>query len=298
MRVLAFGEILYDVYGEEYAIGGAPFNFAIQLNRMIKQDKAVRIISALGNDSLGHKALEFAKSEGIDTSCLQISNEFQTGKAVVFLDNNKMPDYDILENVAWDNIIFNESVKSALQTKYDVFYFNLLSQRMNVSKDTLKAIKNSIQCDFRVFDMTLRKSYYTKEQIQEALSFINVLKINEEEFALIAELFYKDLHDREEILSLIQHDFEIPYIFLTLGKDGAYLQSNNQLFRQESSKNITVVDTVGAGDSFCAALCYGLVNNLKDKEILAFCVEIAGLLVQVKGGTTRCNFESVIKKYF
>ena len=291
--VIGIGEVLWDMLPEGKRCGGAPANVVYHLTKLgIKS----AIVSSVGNDSDGIELLQFLNSHGVCTDFIT-QNELKTGVVNVELHDG-IPQYDICCPAAWDNIIFNESVKSALQTKYDVFYFNLLSQRMNVSKDTLKAIKNSIQCDFRVFDMTLRKSYYTKEQIQEALSFINVLKINEEEFALIAELFYKDLHDREEILSLIQHDFKIPYIFLTLGKDGAYLQSNNQLFRQESSKNITVVDTVGAGDSFCAALCYGLVNNLKDKEILAFCVEIAGLLVQVKGGTTRCNFESVIKKYF
>ncbi|WP_212741631.1 carbohydrate kinase family protein [Campylobacter estrildidarum] len=299
MKVLVFGEILYDVYGDKYSIGGAPFNFAIWLSRMIGTKEALTMISALGNDDLALKALEFAKKEHIDTSLIELSTQFPTGKALVFLNEDKIPDYIIEENVAWDNIIFNEQVSQALNLDYDIFYFNLLAQRFSTSYNTLKKIMQKVKAKFKVFDMTLRKEYFTKEKLFEALNFINVLKVNEEELELIKKLFYPDFKsDVKQILALIQKDFNIPYIFLTLGEKGSCLQSLNGFFTQNARKDIKLVDTVGAGDSFCASLSYALVKNLSEEKILSFATEMAENVIQLQGGTTLFDFHQIKKRYF
>lgn len=299
MKALVFGEILYDVYDKNYAIGGAPFNFAVQLARMIGQQEALSVISAVGNDELGLKALEFAKKEQINIACIEILSQFDTGKALVFLNKNKIPDYDIIENVAWDNISFNEQIIKALNLDYDIFYFNLLVQRFNPSANTLKSIMQKVKAKFKVFDMTLRKEYFTKEKISNALNFINVLKVNEEEFALIKNLFYPNFKgDEKKLLALIQKDFKLSYIFLTLGAKGACLQSEKGFFSQKAKENIKVIDTLGAGDSFCAALSYALVRKLEEEKILSFAIEIAEILIQLQGGTAFFDFKQVKTKYF
>ncbi|TKX31659.1 carbohydrate kinase family protein [Campylobacter aviculae] len=299
MKVLVFGEILYDVYGDKYSIGGGPFNFAIWLSRMIGKKEALTMISALGNDELGLKALEFAKKEQINTSCIELSSKFPTSKALVFLNEDKIPDYIIEEGIAWDNIIFNEQISKSLDFDYDIFYFNLLAQRFDASANTLKKIMDKVKAKFKVFDMTLRKNYFTKEKLSDALNFINVLKVNEEELELVKKLFYPDFKsDIKQILTLIQKDFNIPYIFLTLGEKGSCLQSLNGFFTKDARKDIKIVDTVGAGDSFCAALSYALVKNLKEEEILSFATEIAENVIQLQGGTTFFDFYHIQKKYF
>lgn len=299
MKILVFGEILYDVYDGLYTIGGAPFNFAIQLARMSAQKEAIKMISGLGQDELGLKALEFAQKEGLDTSCMQLFKEFRTGEALVFLDENKIPDYKFLENAAWDNIKIDENIEKALLVAYDAFYFNLLVQRFNPSAQTLKSMMQKIKAKFKIFDMTLRKQYFTKEKLELALNFINVLKVNEEELLLIQELFYPNLQtDEQSFLALLQKDFNINYIFLTLGEKGACLQSLRGFFYQEAQKDLKVVDTLGAGDSFCAALTYGLIHALEDKKILSLATEVAGILTTLKGGTAFFDFNELKNKYF
>ena len=296
-NILSFGELLYDVYDNTAVIGGAPFNYSLQLSRLIGSDDKLKFITALGNDDYSKDALKFISNENIDSSLIQILDNYETGKATVFLNENKVPDYIIHENAAWDNIEYTENINSALKEKYDVFYFNILSQRNEKSYSTLKQICKNINADYRVCDVTFRKNYYTKEKIKEALEFVDVLKINDDELAVIKGLFYPSLkNDNEILLKELNKDFNIDYIFLTLGKDGASVFYGNEYIFNPSSK-IDVIDTVGAGDSFCAALSYAILKKLDINNILKFASAVSEEMVQVKGGTARYNVNVVKAKF-
>ena len=296
-NILSFGELLYDVYDNTAVIGGAPFNYSLQLSRLIGSDDKLKFITALGNDDYSKDALKFISNENIDSSLIQILDNYETGKATVFLNENKVPDYIIHENAAWDNIEYTENINSALKEKYDIFYFNILSQRNEKSYSTLKQICKNINADYRVCDVTFRKNYYTKEKIKEALEFVNVLKINDDELAVIKGLFYPSLkNDNEILLKELNKDFNIDYIFLTLGKDGASVFYDNEYIFNPSSK-IDVIDTVGAGDSFCAALSYAILKKLDINNILKFASAVSEEMVQVKGGTARYNVNAVKAKF-
>ena len=142
-NILTFGEILYDIYDNTSVIGGAPFNYSLQLSRLIESNDKLRFITALGNDDYSKKAIDFINNENIDKSLMQILDNYETGKATVFLNENKVPDYIIHENAAWDNIEYNNDIENALKENYDIFYFNILSQRNEKSYDTLKNIFKS-----------------------------------------------------------------------------------------------------------------------------------------------------------
>lgn len=296
-NILSFGELLYDVYDNVAVIGGAPFNYSLQLSRLIESNDRLKFITALGNDNYSKDALKFIDNENIDSSLIQILDNYETGKATVFLNENKVPDYIIHENVAWDNIEYSAYIDNALKEDYDMFYFNILSQRNKKSYDTLKQIFKNIKAKYRVCDVTFRKNYYTKDKIKEALEFINILKINDDELAVIKELFFPSLkNDNETLLKAINNDFNIDYIFLTLGKDGASVFYNNEYIFNPSNK-VNVVDTVGAGDSFCAALSYAVLKNLDINNILKFASSVSEEMVQVKGGTAKYDVKAVKSKF-
>ena len=296
-NILSFGELLYDVYDNVAVIGGAPFNYSLQLSRLIESNDRLKFITALGSDNYSKDALKFIDNENIDSSLIQILDNYETGKATVFLNENKVPDYIIHENVAWDNIEYSAYIDNALKEDYDMFYFNILSQRNKKSYDTLKQIFKNIKAKYRVCDVTFRKNYYTKDKIKEALEFINILKINDDELAVIKELFFTSLkNDNETLLKAINNDFNIDYIFLTLGKDGASVFYNNEYIFNPSNK-VNVVDTVGAGDSFCAALSYAVLKNLDINNILKFASSVSEEMVQVKGGTAKYDVKAVKSKF-
>ena len=129
LNILTFGELLYDVYDNVSVIGGAPFNYSLQLSRLLSKDDKLKFITALGNDDYSKDALTFIDNENIDKSLIQTLKDYETGKATVFLNEKKVPDYIIHENSAWDNIEYNSNIENALKDNYDLFYFNILSQR-------------------------------------------------------------------------------------------------------------------------------------------------------------------------
>ena len=296
-NILVFGEILYDIYDDVAVIGGAPFNYSVQLSRLISKNDNLKFITALGIDDFSKDAFKFIENENIDSSLMQVLDNYETGKATVFMNENKIPDYIIHENVAWDNIEFNSDIEKALKEKYDLFYFNILSCRSEKSYNTLKNIFKNIDSKYKVCDVTFRKNYYTKEKIKEALEFINILKINDDELAIIKSLFYPNLqNDNEILLKNLNKDFNIDYIFLTLGKSGASSFYNNQYIFKPSNK-IKVVDTVGAGDSFCAALSYAILKKLDIKKVLDFASAVSEEMIQVKGGTAKYNIKAIKEKF-
>ena len=296
-NILVFGEILYDIYDDIAVIGGAPFNYSVQLSRLISKNDNLKFITALGKDDFSKDAFKFIENENIDSSLMQVLDNYETGKATVFMNENKIPDYIIHENVAWDNIEFNSDIEKALKEKYDLFYFNILSCRSEKSYNTLKNIFKNIDSKYKVCDVTFRKNYYTKEKIKEALEFINILKINDYELAIIKSLFYPNLqNDNEILLKNLNKDFNIDYIFLTLGKSGASSFYNNQYIFKPSNK-IKVVDTVGAGDSFCAALSYAILKKLDIKKVLDFASAVSEEMIQVKGGTAKYNIKTIKEKF-
>lgn len=296
-NILVFGEILYDIYDDVAVIGGAPFNYSVQLSRLISKNDNLKFITALGKDDFSKDAFKFIENENIDSSLMQVLDNYETGKATVFMNENKIPDYIIYENVAWDNIEFNSDIEKALKEKYDLFYFNILSCRSEKSYNTLKNIFKNIDSKYKVCDVTFRKNYYTKEKIKEALEFINILKINDDELAIIKSLFYPNLqNDNEILLKNLNKDFNIDYIFLTLGKSGASSFYNNQYIFKPSNK-IKVIDTVGAGDSFCAALSYAILKKLDIKKVLDFASAVSEEMIQVKGGTAKYNIKAIKEKF-
>lgn len=300
-KILVFGELLYDVYDDIAVIGGAPFNYSVQLSRLISKEDNLKFITALGKDDFSKDAIEFIENENIDSSLIQILDNYETGKATVFMNEDKVPDYIIHENVAWDNIEYNSDIENILKEKYDLFYFNILSCRSEKSYNTLKNIFKNIDSKYKVCDVTFRKNYYTKEKIKEALDFINILKINDDELLTIKNLLYPSLkidlkNDNEKLLRNLNKDFNIDYIFLTLGKEGAVSFYNDEYIFKHSNK-IKVVDTVGAGDSFCAALSYAILKKANIKKILEFASAVSEEMIQVKGGTARYNIKAVKEKF-
>ena len=80
MKLLAFGEILWDIVGDEKYLGGAPFNLAVHAARCGLQ---AGVVSALGGDPLGREALAAAKSFEVDCRFVRVIPDTPTGRVDV-----------------------------------------------------------------------------------------------------------------------------------------------------------------------------------------------------------------------
>lgn len=250
-HVAAFGEILWDVLPQKKCLGGAPFNCAAHMNRL---GFNTTMISALGDDALGTEALRVISQEQMDSSFIQVQNDFPTGQTDVVLKNGS-PSYEFNMPCAWDAISLDEGMLANIASlQLDVFCFGSLVQRSKKSRDTLFSILKIIRSPIIFFDVNLRKEFYTKDVIARSLEYATILKLNNEELPILCSMFGYP-QDELAFLKNISFDFNLDGVILTKGSQGAMAWFENTQY-QVCPGPVHVVDTVGAGDSFSAAFLF------------------------------------------
>ena len=277
MKVLAFGEILWDVFPQEKHLGGASLNFGAHLAR---HGHTVYPVSALGQDSYGEEALQVLEQWDLKKDLVAMVPEKQTGKCIVTLDEAGMPKYDLLQDVAYDYI------PAAVENgEYDVLYFGTLAMRQNYNKESLQALLKNNRFTHIFADINIRPPFQFPETTAFAAENATILKVSLEELPEVArlldmeeaapEVFAKALSDRYSNLQ---------YIIITLGGDGAYtLDCKAQKEYACPSEKVTVVSTVGAGDSFSAAFTHRLMAGYPLESCLSYASRVAGFVVSKQG---------------
>lgn len=273
------GEALWDVLPEGKKIGGAPANFAYHVKQFGLDSCAV---SAIGEDALGDELLERFDEKGVNYHITRVP--YPTGTVQVTLDVNGVPQYEIKENVAWDNIPYTEDLdKLAKETK--AFCFGSLAQRNIVSRETINRFLENIDRNndpLIVFDINLRQDFYTKETIQESLQRCNILKINDEELVIVSRLFGYPGLDLENKCWLLLGKYNLKMLILTCGENGSYVFVPGELSYFETPK-VEVDDTVGAGDSFTAAFIANILKGKSVREAHRIAVETSAFVCTQSG---------------
>ncbi len=255
VKVLAFGEILWDVIDGVPAIGGAPLNFASHFRQL---GGTSAMVSSVGRDSLGDRALEFMNNHGVGTAFTGRSDK-ATGEVPVILKGG-IPSYEILEDRAWDYIqVSDKTVSEIKKDDWDVFYFGSLAQRTAGNRKALKKILDSVSFRDVFLDVNIRQDYYTREILADSLKAATILKLNDEEVEVIGRLVLDGSSIEEEVCNKLMVDFDIPLIIVTLGSEGARLYGKGAVITLRPPK-VNAVDTVGAGDSFSGAFLYSYAN--------------------------------------
>jgi fructokinase len=273
--IVGIGEILWDMLPTGKALGGAPANFAYHAKRLGEDGWAV---SAIGNDALGREIMEIVMEKGLRNLISLTSRP--TGTVQVSLDAKGVPSYTIMEDVAWDNIPFTPQM-AALASRADAVCFGSLVQRGNSRDSVLRFLRAMRPEALRVFDINLRQHYYSKEVIDESLQLSDILKINDEEIRIVAELFGLGGDDTAACRALIER-YGLKLVILTRGADGSEVITADEAIPQAVGQ-VEVVDTVGAGDSFTAAfvVAYLRGDSLADAQRLAN--ETAAYVCSCKG---------------
>ncbi len=281
MKILAFGEILFDIFDGSEKLGGAPLNFC---SDMVKLGAKGYILSALGSDRLGSNAIAAMDNIGVDYSLSNTESLFGTGSCIVTTDDDGNASYELVEGVAYDHITVSDEEISRINAEdFDVFYFGTLAQRNISSKATLDKIFAS--CSFKnvFFDINIRRMYYSNDIIKAGLERATILKINYSECELLCNMGFcmtrfGDKSDNESLRAIaaeLCENYSIETVIITLDKDGAcaYRHSTGEFCRSDKADG-EVISTVGAGDAFSACFIY----NYVDGKDLATCVERANIL--------------------
>jgi fructokinase len=280
--LVGLGEILWDMLPAGRQLGGAPANFAYHAQAL--GGKGV-VVSCVGGDELGKEVLRRLGGLGLDCRYIAVDKNHPTGTVTVKLDENGEPDFTIHENVAWDFIPLDAGLLE-LAARSDAVCFGSLCQRSEVSRDTVRRFLRATKPDcIRVFDINIRQSYYNKEIVHAMLELSNVLKLNDEELPVVAEML--DITGSENnILSHLTERYALRLIALTRGGSGSRLYAQGE----DSSHPgfaAQVADTVGAGDSFTAAMTLGLLQGKELDRINENANRVASYVCSQSGATPK-----------
>lgn len=283
--IICFGEVLWDVLPTGRIAGGAPMNVAYHINQLGMQSK---IISSIGDDDLGKELIRFLESKGVSTDLIQTDNTFPTGIVNVMLDSGGYPSYEIVSPVAWDYIRPDDKVKDLVNGS-DALVFGSLACRTERNKRTL--FEYLEVAPVRVLDVNLRAPFYSQPLIEALLAKADIVKMNDEELALIAG-WQNAGSDEKEQLGVIKNKFGIDVLILTKGKDGAACLDESG-YHEQPAFPVKVKDTIGSGDSFFAAFLSKYLRGENIRECLAFAGAVGALVATKAGGTPEIGLQEI-----
>lgn len=274
MRLLAFGEVLWDVYPDNKYIGGAPLNFAAHSAKLGADSF---LLSAVGDDELAKDTLSAVEDFGVNTDYVTTVNDKETGKCLVTLDEKSVPSYNLLNDVAWDYISLKENTD-----KFDVLYFGTLALRSEYNKGTLSKLLQNEKFSEVFVDVNIRAPFYSDGVIDFAFKNATILKISDEELKTTLKAVNIDLTNDLEAISrsIVAKYSNIKILIITCGGEGATaFDSASGEFCKVSSEKAEVVSTVGAGDSFSAAFLSKYFVGVGLEESLKFASRVAAFVV-------------------
>ena len=276
--VIGLGEILWDLLPAGKQLGGAPANFAYHAHALGAE---ALVVSRVGQDALGREILDRLRGLDLRSDGTASDPSAPTGTVNVTLDARGVPTFTIQQNVAWD---FLEAGESALRAaaQADAICFGSLAQRSERSRTSIRKIVAATPPGaLRIFDINLRQQFYDRAVVEASLQLANVLKINDQELPVVAEMLALG-GTVEERLAALSRRCDLRLIALTRGPQGSLLYSEGRTWNQPAAP-APVVDTVGAGDAFTAGLALGLLAgwdlalvNQRANELAAYVCSQAG----------------------
>jgi fructokinase len=244
-------------------LGGAPANFTVMAGRL--GNHAV-ILSRIGRDELGRKAVDRLDPLPADTSSLQVDPAHETGRVTVAFEDGQ-PHYTIHQPAAWDFAELSDEWVN-LAERADAICFGSLAQRCPESRQTIQTLAAQTKSGcVRVFDVNLRAPFYSSEVIQESLELASVMKMNDAEVPLVLGLLGLPAGEGSESEQLrwgaerLLDEFPtLEMVAITRGGHGSLLVTRAE-WNEHPGIPIQVADTIGAGDAFTAALTHYLLRG-------------------------------------
>ena len=277
--VIGIGEMLWDIFPEGKRLGGAPTNFCCHCRQLGAEAIPV---SAVGRDEFGREIRGILSAMGLPTDHVAVDSVHPTGTVLVMLDKGK-PTYEITTDVAWDHIPMTPAL-AGLARRADAVCFGSLAQRGPVSGATIHDVLGATNPDaLKIFDVNLRQTFYSAEQLRRSLEHCNILKVSDEELPVLAELFALSGNVEEQLRSLIK-TYSLRLVAYTRGGKGSLLLGRDG-FHEHPGFPVEAINTVGAGDSFTAALCMGLLGHRSLAEINEQANRIAAFVCTQDGAT-------------
>jgi len=286
LKAVAYGEVLWDVFDKEKKIGGAPLNVAL---RMKTFGCEVAMISCVGNDEDGDAIINQVKNLGLETATIVKSEDFPTGLVNVTLNERGSASYEITYPSAWDKIELNDFARK-IAAESDVLIYGSLVCRDKISRTSLEELLQTET--YKVFDVNLRKPHYSYEILEQLMNSADFIKFNDEELLEIAASMNSSFISLVDNMHFIAERTKVTAMCVTRGKHGALLMWDGQIY-ENGGYPVEVADTVGAGDSFLAALITSLLTGNEPQNAINFACAVGALVAAAPGANPEIPYSKI-----
>ena len=291
-RIIGLGELLWDVFPDGRQPGGAPANVAYQAQRLGCRGT---LVTRVGQDADGDELLAFLKGKGLDLSAVQRDEHYPTGRVTVEMDATGKHTFTIHTEVAWDHLQLDDSVR---QVVFDAaaICFGTLSQRDPEARATILSVLDlASEACLRVFDVNLRQQFFSRDIITQSLSRADVLKLNDEEVTVLAELLGYPESPAEFCRAVLERT-PVQIVCVTRGAAGCLICSNDGTI-DIPGVPVQVVDTVGAGDAFTGAFIVAQLRGWPLERTGRFANRVGGLVAEQRGAMPELDLQSVLQAF-
>jgi fructokinase len=289
-KIAAFGELLWDLLPSGKVLGGAPANFIYRINSFGDEGS---LLSKVGDDKAGKEAREALRKLGLSDENIQTDYEFPTGSVKISIDKNGIPDFNIITDVAYDHIEINSEMMEAF-SQADCVCFGTLVQRYGISKNTLRELIHEAPDVVKFLDVNLRKKCYTAATLEDSLRMANILKTNDEELMITKELLGLKNESLRDLADEALEKFNLDIILCTLGSNGAFCLTKEGIFYYDPGYQISLGDTVGAGDAFSAGFVHYYMNGYPIDDALRFGNAAGAMVATTTGATSPISKEEIL----
>ncbi len=282
MRLVAIGEVLWDVIGDQEYLGGAALNFSAHATRL---GHTVFFVSAVGKDERGRRVLDRMAEIGLPTRYVREVETHRTGVVTVELDPAGVPNFTIHHPAAYDAPELTDAdLADLISPAPDWIYFGTLFQMSPQARKLTYRLIDS-RCGARLlYDVNLRKDHYTAPLLRELMARPRVVKLNEDEATAINELFGRASQSLEDFCRSYAREYGWESVCVTCGEKGCAMLVDGE-YVEAGGYKVQAQDTVGAGDAFAAAFVHGLSLHWSPAEIADFANRVAALVASRPGGT-------------
>ncbi|MGL1933445.1 MAG: PfkB family carbohydrate kinase [Fibrobacterales bacterium] len=253
-----FGEIVVDCFPDKQVVGGAPLNVAVHLKRL---GVDVELISEIGMDHYGSLAGQLLNGLSLDSK-VGVSPDKKTGVATITM-GEEGHSFSIDRGSAWEHI---ETDGAGV---YVILVFGTLAMISEDNRKSFDQLRGKSRMTRTFCDLNLRAPLYTKETIEWSLERANYLKMSDEEALTLGKLFDQG-SDIPTILEWLKSEWDLIEVYCTLGAEGSISILEDGLFECAfvPHSDMVVVDTVGAGDAFSAALLYAMYFGTERRKVI------------------------------
>jgi fructokinase len=291
-KIVAFGEVVWDILPKGKILGGTPSNMIFRCNSFGEEG---HLLSRVGDDDLGREALDRLEKLGISTANVQIDSEFPTGTVNITFDDKNEPVFDVTPDVAFDHIEFStEALK--LVRDADCLFFGLLPQRFGISKNTIRELIKESPGSLKFFDLKLFQHFFNAGVIDYLLASSHIVRIKEKEIGFLSERLGLKSGKMEQFGEQLVQKYNITLMLITRGPKGVFAFHKDKGAFEDQGYLIEMQDNIGSGMAFSAGFLHFFLQDSSLQEALNF-GNAAGALNATKVGATSFFTKKEVLKF-